>query len=211
MELATGRVVGVEALARAVRDPGYCPSEFFPAAHAVGLGADLELVALRAALRVLDGLPEGRYLAVNLSPAALSDPRLPAELAAADLPRLVLEITERDAIDDFALVRSVLDPLRARGLRLAIDDTGAGYAGLRHIVGLRPDVLKLDAELVRGIEQDTVRGALAQALLGFTRRTGATLVAEGVDSPAGLQTLRDLGIEYGQGYLLAIPVAPALR
>ena len=103
-------------------------------------------------------------------------------------------------------LREAFDALRDRGLRLAVDDTGAGHAGLRHIIGLRPDVLKLDRVLCHEIERDTVRGALASSLAYFTRAVGATLVAEGVETEAERRTLVALGCELGQGFLFSRPV-----
>lgn len=205
VHLPTGRVVGVEALARDSADPERPAEQMFAEAYLAGLGADLEFAALRAALDHLPELQETQFLAVNLSPRLLDDPRFLEVLEGVDVDRILLEVTERDAIEDFATLQAVLDPLRQRGLRLAVDDTGAGYAGLRHLVGLRPDVIKLDAELSREIDTDSTRGALTEALVAFAHKVGATFVAEGVETEAQLSTLCDLGVEHAQGFLLRRP------
>lgn len=117
----------------------------------------------------------------------------------------MIEVTERAAIEDFDKLCRALEPLREAGLRLAIDDTGAGYAGLRHVLGMRPDIVKLDIELVREIERDSMRGALAQALATFTTGVGSSLVAEGVETPDAVRELMNRGVKFGQGFHLGRP------
>jgi EAL domain-containing protein (putative c-di-GMP-specific phosphodiesterase class I) len=203
--LSSGHVVGVEALARDAADPHADAATMFVDAYQAGLGADLEFAALHAALGALDDVGAGRYLAVNLSPRLLADPRFTDLLTGVDLTEVVLEVTEREVIEDFDVLRSTLEPLRQRGLRLAVDDTGAGYAGLRHLVGIRPEIIKLDADLCHQIDQDTLRGALAGALVVFAEKVGATLVAEGVETEAEMAALTEVGLEHVQGFLLRPP------
>ena len=205
VELDSGDVVGIEALARSREAPDRGAEGMFVDAAACGLGVQLELAAARAALAALPEIGDKPYLAINLSPQALADSEAFEILKDAPLERIVVEVTERSVIEDPVRLREAIDALRDRGLRLAVDDTGAGHAGLRHIIGLRPDVLKLDRVLCHEIERDTVRGALASSLAYFTRAVGATLVAEGVETEADLQALARLGSVHGQGYLLGRP------
>ena len=119
--------------------------------------------------------------------------------------RVVVELTEHHVIEDYDLVIGTMNDLRVRGARLAVDDTGAGFASLKHILKLAPDVIKLDLHLVRDIDSDPAKRALTAALVRFAADIGALVTAEGIESSAELDTLRDLGVEYGQGYYLGRP------
>ena len=204
VEIATGRIVGAEALARF---PGFAggPAQVFAAASQAGMGVALELAAVREALQVLPLLPADVYLAVNASPETVADPRLADVLATAPPDRLVLELTEHVAFGDHASLVSQLAELRSAGLRVAVDDTGAGFASLQNILALAPDVIKLDLALVTGVDRDPVRRALTRALAGFAAECGAVLVAEGIETAGELETLRALGVALGQGYHLGRP------
>jgi EAL domain-containing protein (putative c-di-GMP-specific phosphodiesterase class I)/DNA-binding NarL/FixJ family response regulator len=204
--LATGVVVGFEALTRFAAEP-HQPQRWFAAAAEIGLAGELELTAARAAGREFVRARPGGFLALNISPGALPRCiRLSDELAEIEL---VLEITEHAAIDDYGAVAPTLAELRERGVRLAVDDAGAGFASLRHTLQLVPDFLKLDVSLTRGIDSDRKRRALASGLVGFARELGAAIIAEGIETASELDTLRSLGVRYGQGYHLARP-APLL-
>ena len=207
VRIDTPQVAFVEALARFRPEPSRPPDEWFAEAHAVGLGVELELMAARQALGHLAGFPPGTALSINMSPAALISERTLALLAPAPLNRLIIEVTEHSAVERYGELLAALAPLRKRGLRLAVDDAGAGYASLKHILSLRPDIIKLDVSLTRGIDGDPVRRALAAALINFAWSIGGDLVAEGIESPAELSTLRDLGIGIVQGHLCARPAA----
>lgn len=203
-DMASGAVVAVEALSRF--DPGRFPTpeHAFAAASAAGVGVDLELLAVRSALPVLPRLPAGVHLAVNLSAEALLDPRTPALL----LPHggaLGVEITEHTPVRDYAALVRVTDRLKAAGLQVAVDDAGAGFASLHHVLQLRPTSIKLDIALVRGIDTDPVRRSLARAVADFAAVLGARLVAEGVETAEEREALLGLGVPYGQGYLLGRP------
>ncbi|MEX2658146.1 MAG: EAL domain-containing protein [Acidimicrobiales bacterium] len=204
-DLATGDVVGAEALSRFTGEPHRPPNEWFAEAETAGRGAELELAAIAAALDQLPALPPGAFLAVNASPATATASDLTALLADQPAERLVLELTEHRAVDDYVPLLAALDHLRDRGVRVAVDDTGAGYAGLSHLLRLRPDIVKLDIVLTRDIHTDPVRRALATALIAFAAEIGATIVAEGIESADELATLRHIGIAWGQGYHLARP------
>jgi EAL domain-containing protein (putative c-di-GMP-specific phosphodiesterase class I) len=131
-------------------------------------------------------------------------PELPAVLEPFG-PRIVVEITEHEAVEDYAALVRSLDTLRGLGCRVAIDDAGAGFASLRHTLQLAPDIVKVDISLTRDIDSDRGRRALASALISFADEMGMTIVAEGIESQAELDTLRELGVIYGQGYFLAEP------
>lgn len=205
VELGRGRVVAVEALARFDGPPHLAPDAWFADAHAAGLGTELELLAIEQALVVLDQLPNNFLVGVNASPTTIASPSLHHLLSAVDGSRVAVEITEHMAVDDYAHLRRRLTALRVLGVRLAIDDTGSGYASFRHILSLSPEFIKLDLALTRGIDTDPARRALAAALAGFVRESGAQLVAEGIETEAELATVRDLGIPFAQGYHLGRP------
>lgn len=205
VDVLTGVATGVEALARF--DSPQPPDVWFAQAEPVGLRLPLEIAAARSALTALDRPGHVGYLSLNLSAEAILSPEFPALVAATDPRRLVVEITEHAAVDDYeALTRALCRP-RAAGVRLAVDDAGAGYASLRHILKLRPDFIKIDLSLVRDIHDDPVRQALATSLVSFARNVDAILVAEGVEVQDELDMLVALGVRHMQGYLLCPPCA----
>lgn len=207
-DLGSGQVVGMEALARFRAEPQRPPDQWFDEAASVGRGVELELLAVDRALDQLAELPEEAFLALNVSPAAVSSTELTPILEGVGDDRLVLELTEHHRVDDYEQLLDALAPLRGAGVRLAVDDAGSGYAGLRHILRLRPDILKLDLTLIRGIDTDPARRALTTAMVTFAAEIDATIVAEGIESDAELDTLRSIGIPWGQGFRLARPGPP---
>lgn len=204
-DLHDGHIVGHEALARFDELPGVGPDVWFTQAARVGYGVDLETRALRNALTALPVLPADTFVAVNLSPATLL--ANPADTCPTDTPwdRVVFELTEHTPVEDYDTLTRAFTPLRDLGARLAVDDTGAGYASMRHILKLAPDIIKLDISLTRGIDVDPTRQALAIALIAFTTTTGTTLVAEGIETQTEQDTLTRLGATWGQGYHLSKP------
>jgi len=205
VDMATGRAIGYEGLTRV---PGWLdggPAELVSDAAATGLGVDLEEVAARTALAALDRRPERLPLAVNLSPEALLRPSVVDLLMQHSDQRIGVEVTEHHPIDDYDRLLGVTGLLQSAGVLLSVDDTGAGYASLRHVLRLRPDVIKLDIALVAGVHQDPAKRALIVGLGVFARQTGAALIAEGVEEPEERDVLLDLGVRYGQGYLFARP------
>jgi diguanylate cyclase (GGDEF)-like protein len=211
VELSGGRVVAAEALSRFAAEPRRSPDAWFADAAAVGLGVELELAAARAALASVDTLPPGVRLSLNVSPAALCSPALADALAAAPGSRLALELTEHAPVEDYEALSRALAGLRARGVKLMIDDAGAGFASFRHVLGLEPDVIKLDLSLTRDIHRDPVRRALAASLVAFAREIGADIVAEGIETQEELDALLGLGITLGQGYYIARPGPDPVR
>lgn len=209
VELATRRTVGFEALSR-FPPPDRSPLRWFSDADLAGLRPELEFASVRAALSLFDRLPSDVYLSLNFSPSVLNElPRVDLAALAEHVPlgRIVLEVTEEAPIDDYARLGEALAEIRRRGARLAIDDVGAGFASMRHIVQLRPDIIKMDISLVRDIDTDPSRRALASSIAQFGAQTGASVVAEGIETPAELGALVELGVPYGQGYLLGRPAA----
>ncbi|GAB3195656.1 hypothetical protein GCM10027261_16470 [Geodermatophilus arenarius] len=209
VELATGRTVGVEALARFPGQFGHPPDVWFADAAAVGLGVQLELAAVERALATLDRLPPDVYLSVNATPAAIGSPELVELLTAAPAERLVLEMTEHDPVADYGRLTEPLGRLRRAGVRLAVDDAGSGFASLQHILELAPDVIKLDRALVRDVDTDPARASLAVSLVLFADRIGADLVAEGIESESERAALEGVGVRYGQGFHLGPPAPGA--
>jgi EAL domain-containing protein (putative c-di-GMP-specific phosphodiesterase class I) len=204
VRLDTLEVIGVEALSRFEGGPP-TPDRWFHEAASVGRSAELEVASLGLAAAVIPQLPGSVYLSVNASPALITAwgrRELPDTIA---LNRVVLEITEHEQIEDYDALIETLAPLRARGLRIAIDDAGAGYSSFRHILLIKPDVIKLDISITRAIDQDPSRRALATALISFAGEINASLVAEGVETATELETLQHLGATLGQGYFFARP------
>jgi EAL domain-containing protein (putative c-di-GMP-specific phosphodiesterase class I)/DNA-binding response OmpR family regulator len=202
LDLATGRVVGHEALTRF--DDQTRPDRRFADAAAVGLGLELESACLDAAVEASKGLPGGGWLSLNVSPDLLLERhRLRACLAPATRPS-VLEVTEHVAIEDYRVFREAVSSIDS-DIRLSVDDAGAGFASFRHILELRPDFVKLDIGLVRDIDLDDVRQALVAGIVYFARKSGCQLVAEGIERAGERDQLRSLGVDLGQGYLLGRP------
>ncbi|MEO7910045.1 MAG: EAL domain-containing protein [Roseiflexaceae bacterium] len=200
------RIVGFESLARFPVMPIRPPNIWFDEATQVGLVEALEMTVIAEALRSLEHLPPDIYLSLNVSPATVMSGAITHMLKHVPLDRIVLEITEHVSIPDYAQLIKVLQPLREKGARLAVDDAGAGYASFRHILRLEPDLIKLDISLTRDIDTDRTRRALAAALTRFAEETGSRIIAEGVETEAELNVLRNLRITKAQGYLIGRPM-----
>ena len=203
-DIRRGTIVGVEALARFA---DRTPDVWFKEAWSVGLGLELEIEAIRVALQCLGDLPAGVYVAVNAAPQTLLSDELFDLLATMPGERIVVELTEHAAVDDYPQMNAAVARLRARGIRLSIDDAGAGFSSFQHVLNLSPDTIKLDRSLTNNIEDNPVRAALAAALVTFAASLGAKVTAEGIETIAQLVSLQKLGIGYGQGYFLARPAA----
>ncbi|HUV58326.1 MAG TPA: EAL domain-containing response regulator [Acidimicrobiales bacterium] len=205
VDLRDGRTIGYEALARFDDQPSRGPSLWFAEADAVALGSELEIQAAQTALSHLPRMAPDQLLGINLSPATILT-GLRAGLGA-DVPweRVVIELTEHVVIEDYRAIQQALETLRGLGAALSVDDTGAGFASLRHILDLAPDFVKLDISLCRGVDRDPARRALVSALVAFTREINCVIVAEGVEVPEERATLSELGVNYAQGYLLGRP------
>jgi EAL domain-containing protein (putative c-di-GMP-specific phosphodiesterase class I) len=209
VDLRTGSVHAYEALARFGPDGAGSPLHWFSLAEELGEREALERACLGAALELFSRRPRGVRLAVNLSAPVLFDRRTLRMLDRPhDLSGLIIEVTEEALVQSDAQLGAVIDPLRARGVRLAVDDMGAGYSGLRQVTTVHPSYLKLDRSLVSGIDVDGDRAALVSALSGYAERVGSLLVAEGVETDAELRTVIELGVPLVQGYCLGRPAPP---
>ena len=206
VDLATGRRVGAEALSRFPAAWELPPDRCFADAHRIGEGDRLEILALRRAAAHLPGV--SGYVAMNVSPATLLTADCTAVLDRLPLDRVVLELSEHEQVEDYDALKAVLAPLRARGMRLAVDDVGAGFSSLRHIVVTAPDVIKLDRSMVTGIGDDPVLRVVAQSLVDLAGATGAQVVAEGVETASDWSALLALGVDLGQGWHFGRATAP---
>jgi PAS domain S-box-containing protein len=205
--LGTGAVIGAEALTRFITSPVRSPETWFADAASIGRGPDLEFLAMETALLAAAKLPAHLYVTVNLSPGACLDPRLSEILQRSGLPagRIVVEVTERSAVADYEPLAAALARLRRSGLRVAVDDAGAGFASMRHILQLKPELIKLDRTIIAGIDTDPSHRCLGMAMVSFAAGIGAILVAEGIETQTELATVTGLGMKAGQGYLLGRP------
>lgn len=207
--LADNRLMNFEALARIPAEPARSPEIWFNEAVEVERGTQLELMAVEEALKGLPSLPHQTSLSLNLSPEAILSCDFEKLFAGLPCQRLIIELTEHEPVLDYDALRDRLAAYRSAGLRLAIDDVGAGYASFRHILDLSPDLIKLDTVLTRNIDTDIGRQTLARAITMFGRKMGCEVVAEGVETVRELETLRAIGATKVQGYLLGHPMTLA--
>ena len=198
IDLTTGEVVGFEALTRF--DDGAHPGQRFDEAVTVGRVVELEAACARAALSAADALPAGAFVTINFSAASILSGQAAAVVAPAGRP-VVIEVTENTRIANYPELRAAVD--RIPGVRLAVDDTGAGYAALSHIMELRPDFVKLDVSMIRDIDTNAVRQAMVAGMCHFAEQSGMVLIAEAVETEAEARELRALGVTLGEGAMLA--------
>lgn len=205
--LGTGEIIGAEALTRFVSSPVRSPEQWFVEADSIGRGRDLEFLAVETALLAAADLPAHIYVAVNLSPSACLGPRLSDIVRDSGLnpDRLVVELTERSPVADYARLSAALGPLRSAGVRIAVDDVGAGFSSMRHVLRLSPELIKLDRTIIAGIDNDPNQRALCGAMVSFSSQIGASLIAEGIETHAELTAVTEMGVNTGQGYLLGRP------
>lgn len=203
VQLRSRTPVGLEALSRF--PDGRAPDQWFAEAWDHDIGIALEHAAIRRAIEEFRSVPEPAYLSVNLSPDTLSDPTVLETLYASPTERLVVEVTEHAAVEKPSALRELLRGFRSRGGRVAIDDVGAGFSGLHHLVELAPDIIKLDRSLITGVDTHLARQAIVASLVTYARAVGASVVAEGIETEDEFCALVDLGVENGQGYHLGRP------
>ncbi len=204
-DLKTREVIGYEALARF---PGWAvttPRQWFEQAIELGLQQALELLAATTALEQLDRLEEQAFLSVNLSPATAASKAFADLASTVPSSRLVLEITENAAVDNYMRFTGAIDHLRSLGVRIALDDAGAADVGLHHLVEIRPDIVKIDTTVIHGIADDELRQAVAYAYASLSKRAGAISLAEGIETEAEYSMLSSMEVDAGQGYLLGRP------
>jgi EAL domain-containing protein (putative c-di-GMP-specific phosphodiesterase class I) len=200
------RPVGFECLCRFDAEPRRSPDAWFNDALEIGEAIPLELAVVRKALLGASTLPRDVYVSINASPQLIVSGHLHTLLAEFPAIKIVVEVTEHTQIADYEDLRDALVRLRAQGVDFAVDDAGAGYSSLKHIVQLRPDIIKLDIGLTRAVDTDTARRALVSALIYFARETGSLMIAEGIETEGERDILKLLGISRGQGYLMGRPM-----
>ncbi|MGA9870054.1 MAG: EAL domain-containing protein [Rhodococcus sp. (in: high G+C Gram-positive bacteria)] len=206
----TSKVVGYEALSRFPFGHG-SPMIWFRDASSAGIGVRLELAAIDNALKSMSYLPADAFVSINASAETIRSTDLLARLSPHISERtLCLEITEHERVDDYRAVARSVEGLRAAGVRISVDDVGAGFSGLRQVVELKPDSLKVDYTLVHGIDADSMRRAAAAALVGFACEVGSTLIMEGVETEAEMRVAVELGVDMVQGFYTGRPEAPPL-
>lgn len=212
----TGELEGCEALLRLPRDSGFAgPYEAFSAALAEGLGGDLEAASIQRVLRDAEPFAGDRLVFLNVLAASLGDPRLGARwlvervVSCGRMPaRVVLELGEISRIVDFPALSRSLEPYRAEGFRIALDDFGAGYTNLRMITDLAPDFVKLDRVYVENVSVHARKRILVQTVVSLCHRINCGVIAEGIESPEDLETCLGAGVDFLQGFLLARPGPP---
>ncbi len=209
IRIADNTLLGFECLSRFSGPEQWTPDVWFNLAASVGLGVELEMMAVTKGMELLQLFPDDLYLTFNVSPNTLTSGALSRAIADKQGKRIVVEITEHASVDDYAVLGKAISEIRARGVRLAVDDAGAGYSSLRHILLLEPDIIKLDISLTRNIQDDQARHALAAALVHFGRETDSEILAEGVETAVELNVLRKLGVETAQGYFIGRPMPVA--
>lgn len=211
IELTSGQAAGYELLSRFSGPWMATPDRWFAAAEHWGFNAELQARVLSAGIAARAGLPPDTFLTVNVDPHLLAEPGVAAVLTGtADLSRLVLELTEHTEAADEASATALLTHVRAAGGLLAMDDAGTGYAGLSKLLTLRPDIVKLDRELILGLDRDPVKRALVEVFGDLAGRMDAWILAEGIETVQELDSLISLGVPLGQGYYLARPAAVML-
>ena len=209
VDLKRGVVVGYEVLSRFSIEPYATPDKVFAEAAKQGLGVELDATVIARGLALARRRPADCFLALNVDPNHLLEPAVQAALSEPKtLAGIVLELTEHRPVDDMKAVTQVLDQLRRRGALIAVDDAGSGYSGLRQLLELRPQILKIDRELVTNVHEDGAKHAMIQMLGELAGRLDAWLLAEGVESENELAVLRQLGVPLAQGYFLAKPAPP---
>ena len=206
VDLTRGEVAGYEALARFDVEPHRAPDAWFAASVGQGGAGRLDALAVARALGARRVLPAGRFLAVNVTPAALlTDPVQRAFAHAGDLRGVVVELAAPAVAAHAAALAAALGPLRAAGARVAVDDAGAVCAGLEEVVALRPDYVKVDRGVVAGVDRDPGKARCIATLVALAARVDARVVAEGVERPAELEAVIALGVTLAQGFALAEP------
>ncbi len=204
-DVSRGSITGFEALARFAGSPPRSPDLWFADAARVGLDIDLQANLISKATESFERLPDSCYIGFNVSPNIIVHGQLERAFAGAPLDRIVLEINEHLCIRQYDEMAKVLAPMRAAGLRISVDDDGGGLESFRHILQLKPDIIKLHMTLVRNIDADAARNALASALIQFGKEQRCDVVAEGIETAAELSLLKSMGVTKMQGYLLGRP------
>ncbi|MGZ6674739.1 MAG: EAL domain-containing protein, partial [Solirubrobacteraceae bacterium] len=213
VDLRRSAVQGYEMLARLANDPSGTPPRWLAAAERLGVSNALEASLVAAGITAREHLPRGTYLSINVSPGALvsSEVRAVLDAAPGGLEQLVFELTEQSGIDDYDGLATALDGVRAAGGHVAVEDAGAGYESLQHVLRLRPEYVKLDRDLISDAHADPAKLAIIEAVGLFAERLGAALVAPGIERRAEQEMLAGLAVPLGQGYLFGRPGPSLVR
>jgi EAL domain-containing protein (putative c-di-GMP-specific phosphodiesterase class I) len=210
VQLAERHACGYELLARFSTGPAVPPSMWFESAAELGLTAPLERRIMRAGFNTADKLPEGAFVSINITAEALVSRQIQELFAQRDrYDNIVLEVSEKDS--QLPGVGEALTAFRAGGGRLAVDDIGSGFINLRDVLTLKPDILKVDRALIRGVDRDRVKAAIVEGLNAMAKRLEIPLLAEGIEAREELAVLEGLGVPLGQGYLFGEPSASFAR
>ena len=205
VSLDSRECIGYEALARFPAEQIVSPQSWFAAAAAQGLAYELEIAAVSSALSQLGDLPADAFVSLNVSPITAGSPELRKLIDLDRRTRVVFEIKEDAAVEDYQRFTGAIDELRSTGVRIAVDDAGLADVSLRHMLDIRPDFIKIDTEVTRGVDHDAVRQAIVMAFRSLATQAGALSLAEGIETEEELEMLRSLKIDLGQGYLLGRP------
>lgn len=204
--LKSNKITGFESLSRFNTTPYKPPNIWFGEASKVHLGEELEMMAIKIAIKGISEFKTDNYVAINTSPEYVLNGAIARVLEGVNLMRIVLEVTEYAPIRDYAHFREALEPLRKQGMRLAIDDAGSGYSSFQHVLELEADIIKLDITLTQNINSNNRKYLFAKALCAFSKAINCCIVAEGVETIDELNCLRELGVDNVQGYLLGRPM-----
>lgn len=208
VRLRTGEIVGAEALSRFPIEPARSPDKWFADAANVGLEQALSELAIRHSLtRFTDGFDVGVALGLNVSPSLVAKVDFAHLFEGFPCKQIFLEITEHEIVEDYEALAEALVPIRALGVRVAIDDMGAGYANIRHVLKMKPDAIKIDASLITEIDKDSMKEAWLAGIMEFARLSSSAVLAEGVETEEELAVLKRLGVHLGQGFLLGRPMS----
>jgi EAL domain-containing protein (putative c-di-GMP-specific phosphodiesterase class I) len=213
LRMKEGTIMGVEALSRGPRGSGLDTADaLFEAATTNGLVVELDRLCRRRALLSSGRVPSNAKIFVNTLPATMRDPQFRGKALIDFLDRaqvaphrIVIEITEKLVIENYALFRDAMADFSQLGMSFAVDDVGAGYSGLESIHKLKPSYLKIDKSLVQDVQVSTVNRAMVKAIITLGHRIGAKVIAEGIQSEEEAQVLRALEVDFGQGFHLARP------
>ena len=205
VDLQRAEVVGYEALSRFRGPPNATPDRWFQAASELGRGTELEVRVVEKALQLRKSLPANTFISLNIAPEALLDERMKRLLRSQSIAGTVFELTEHCAVADYSLLSQAIQEVRSLGGFVAVDDAGAGYASLAHILELRPDFIKLDRSLIEGVHRNEAKSALVEMFGTFASRVDAWILAEGLEEPEELVRVMQLGVPLAQGYLLGRP------
>lgn len=205
-DLTEQKITGYESLARFDTDPYRTPDVWFEEAKSVGLGKELELLAIRRGIEGMGHIDEDSYISLNVSPETILSGVLDDVLDDTISHRIVLEVTEHSRVSNYDVFREALNSLRKKGVSFAVDDAGAGYASFQHILELGAEIIKLDISLIKGIDKDPARSALASALIAFSKKTNTKVIAEGVETREEFNELLKIGVDKIQGYYIGYPM-----